>query len=200
MARRRLPIFTERTLAETKADQVSDQHRLRDPLGKVSCRVGCSNCCSHAVYATLLEGMLTYQSLARRGRWTPSLRKRLEEHARTTWDLSPVVWHLMNLVCPLLEQNQCSAYQARPFSCRATFSAGDPADCHPHRVNQAPLVIPKRDALETFYAKQHRLLRRHGLDLFLFPLSKAILLGEQVSTGAVDIEQYLQLLTEKKPL
>lgn len=194
MARRKLPIFTERTLAETKADQVEHERVFRSKLGPVSCKAGCSNCCSHAVYATPAEGVLTYIALTQKGHWTPSLRKRLEEHARQTWDLSPVVWHLSNIPCPLLAQNRCLIYEARPFTCRVVFADGDPDACHPHRANDFSSVLPHREAVEAFFAQQRRLLKRHGLPAFALPISKAILAGEKVATGEADMEDFTQLL------
>ena len=198
MARHKLPIFTERTIAKTKADQVEHARKFADKLERVSCREGCSNCCAHAVYATLPEGILAYGALARKGLWTPSLRKRLEAHAEQTWDLSPVVWHLSNIPCPLLEKNRCIAYDARPFACRVTFATGDPEQCHPHRINDYATILPKREALEAFYGTQTHLLKRHGLSTFVLSLSKAILLGEKVATGEIDIEDFARVLAKER--
>jgi Fe-S-cluster containining protein len=193
---RKLPIFTERTIAETKADQIEHERAFSDQLGPVVCKEGCSNCCSHAVHVTLPEGILAYKALVKKGLWTPSLRKKLEEHAARTWDLSVVVWHLSNIPCPLLEKERCIVHDARPFACRVTFALSDPAGCHPHRVNDFPSVLPKREALEAFSAKQTQLLRRHGIPMFLMSLSKAILLGEKIATGNVDLENFAQLFAK----
>jgi Fe-S-cluster containining protein len=146
---------------------------------------------------TIPEGILAYQTLAKKGLWTPSLRKRLEDHAERTWDLSPIVWHLSNIVCPLLEKDRCSIYEARPFACRVTFSKGDPFYCHPHQLNANAPMVPKREALEGFYAKQGRELRRHKLDVITLSLSKAILIGEKISNGEEEIENLLRMLIQE---
>jgi Fe-S-cluster containining protein len=197
MARHKLPLFTERTIAETKADQIDGAQQFASQLGVVSCREGCSNCCHHAVHATIPEGILAYQALSGRGLWTPSLRRRLEDHASFTWDLAPEVWHLSNIPCPLLEKNRCIIYDARPFACRVTFATGDPAGCHPHRVNDpSSSVVPKLAALTSFVAKQTRLLKRHRLNTFMMSFSKTVLYGEKFATGAVDLESLGQLLAK----
>lgn len=140
---------------------------------------------------------MAYRALSQRGQWTPSLQKRLEEHAERTWDLSPEVWHLLALPCPFLEKAQCMIYAARPFMCRTMLSSGNPEDCHPHRVSQGMNLLPRREALETFFAKQSRLLQRHRLSLVMMPFSKAVLLGARVGTGEVDLENYLTVLAEE---
>lgn len=196
MARHKLPIFTERTIAVTKADQIQHAHAFADKLTVVSCKSGCSNCCAHALYVTLPEGILVFKHLTQRGLWTPSLRKRVEEHSQKTWDVSTVVWHLSNLPCPFLEKNLCTVYDARPFPCRVSFSSGDPQYCHPHYVNANVPLIPKREALESFYEAQKRLLKRHRLDAVLFSLSKAVLIAEKVVSGEIDFEEFLRLFME----
>ena len=194
MARHKLPIFTERTIAETRADQIAHERKFSDPLERVSCHVQCSACCHHAIHCTIPEGIVGYQQLARKGFWTPSLRKRLEDHARQTWDLSTTVWHLSNIPCPLLERQRCSIYDARPFTCRVTFATGDPEQCHPHRVNNFSSILPKRDALQGFFDAQGRLLKRHGQPVVAFAVSQAILVGAKIATGEQDIETALGAL------
>lgn len=195
---RHLPLFTERTLAETKADQVSLGQAFRQAAGQVSCRPGCDNCCSHAVHATLPEGVLVYRALVLKGLWTPSLRKRLMEHAAQTWDLAPEVWHLSNLPCPLLEKSRCLIYAARPFVCRTVLSRGAPEECHPHKASLGNAILPRQEMLGLFFGRQHRLLQRHHTNPILLALSKAVLCGEKIATGERTLEDSLAALIEER--
>jgi Fe-S-cluster containining protein len=175
---------------------MADQFLHETPVS-LSCKRGCSNCCSHAIHVTMLEGIIAYRYLVRRGLWTPSLRVRLEAHADRTWDLAIEMWHLANIPCPLLDGSSCMVYQARPFMCRITSSRGDPEMCHAHRVNDpATGLLPRKGALHDFFEKQRVLLRRHKAPLLLFPVSKAILYAEKIVNGEVDVEYFLQIVAQ----
>lgn len=193
MARRKLPLFTERTLAETKATQIALAQKFVDRIEDVTCKIKCTYCCHHAVLVTLPEGVLLYKALAHRGLWTPSLQKKLRERADQTIDLSPVVWHLSNIPCPLLDKDLCLVYPARPFSCRTAVSQQDPANCHPHKVNIGA-TVPRRAVLEEFLTSQVRLLARHRMEALLMPIAVAVLFGERVMSGDTDFEHFGRFL------
>ena len=168
-------------------------------MGQVSCKDGCANCCSHAVLVTIPEGMLAYRALTQKGHWAPSLRAKLDAHAKQTWDLSPVIWHLTNIACPLLEKDRCLIYDSRPFSCRVTFSKGDPSYCHPHQADSLTQLLPKIGSMEEFCERQRRLLLRHKVRVSLIPLSKAILVGEKLVSGEEDMESMVLALARSIP-
>jgi Fe-S-cluster containining protein len=198
MARRRLPFLTERSLDQVKADRIELSTEFAATLGVVSCTKGCSACCSYPVYISVLEGMLLYRHLTEKGHWTPSLRKKLEKHANTTFDLSAEIWLLLDMPCPLLDKNKCLAYDARPFSCRTTFTRGDPYNCVPRRIVSSKFV-PKDEVTFKFRAVEARLLAKHGLSLIGMPISKAILIGEKVMIGEADLEHFLNVAIRSLP-
>lgn len=195
--RRRLPLVTEQSLATlrfVRTQLASDFDReLQDAAAdgklRLSCRVGCANCCYHPVMITAIEGALLYRHIAERGRWTPSFQQRVREHATKTRDLPMAVWFLSAIPCPLLDDKtkKCTAYEGRPFACRATYAFGDPDDCHPHRIEKAGLVN-RKEVTSQYHTEQTKIASKHGLQMVVMPLSAALLLGEKIINGEVDLE------------
>jgi len=154
--------------------------------GRVSCKKGCNHCCHYPLYISLLEGLLIYQGLHEEGLWTTRLRTKFQEAARATWGQSVAVWMLSNRPCPLLgDDGLCRSYDNRPTHCRATFSRGNPRDCHPHRFNESTLVS-RAEVLEMM-ASEKRLMKRFGSAQAYFPMACAVLLGEKID-GGLDLQ------------
>jgi Fe-S-cluster containining protein len=196
MPKRKLPLLAERSLAEMKASRLGIANSLETKLRLVSCHAGCSACCSHPRYISILEGLVLYQYLTAKGQWTPLFRAKLEAHADQTFDLAAEVWLMLNLPCPVLDKNgKCLAYEARPFSCRTIYATSDPLNCHPNRLTDAHFVDRQAEG-ERFREAERKILARHGLALFGIPISKAILLGEKIMTGEGDLEHFFSLAVE----
>lgn len=198
---RRLPLLVERSVGEAHASRLLEAEQYETAVftvGGVSCTAGCASCCHYPVMVSVLEGIAMYQWLQEHRLWTQVLRDRLLEHKALTWNLAPEVWLLSEIPCPLLKDNRCVAYESRPFLCRTLFSRGDPYYCHPHRLgSQLSGILNREDAVETIWKAEDRLLRRHKLRRILLPLAAAILLGEKVVLGEVDLEEAnLELLRE----
>jgi len=190
--KRHLPIMVERAIAEVKALQTEVGSGFEGQVRQeraVSCKVGCSNCCHHPFLVTLPEGLLLYRWLSTHGRWTPSLRKRIEETRDKTLGLAFRVWLLSNIPCPLLEDHKCLAYEARPLHCRTTFSRGDPEMCHPHELGSSAGIIPNTEVIISYNNQLLALLKRLGLQGSLMPLAEAVLIGEAVDSGKIEIEE-----------
>jgi Fe-S-cluster containining protein len=197
MARRKLPLLVEHSLATVVSARVEVstdfERKLRDEASKtgkpVSCESGCAHCCYHPIHITALEGAVLYRQLVARGRWTPSFQETIRVHAARTYDLPYELWLLSMMPCPLLDEKtaMCTAYDARPLVCRTTFSTGDPYNCHPHRITDSGLVS-KREPVETFHARVRASIKRHGITMIIMPLSVALLIGEKIVTGEIDIE------------
>jgi len=195
MARRRLPLLVEHSLAAILSARVevagAFERKLRDeaPTKPITCKSGCSHCCYHPVHITALEGAVLYRQLVARGRWTPSFREQVAAHAERTHDLTFELWMLSMIPCPLLDEktSMCTAYSARPLNCRVTFSQGDPHLCHPHRVT-ASGIVNKREPITEFYEKLRSSIKRHGITLISMPLSVGLLIGEKIVTGEIDVE------------
>lgn len=193
MPRRKLPLLTERSLAEVKADRIEIADDGDARLPRVSCKAGCAACCSYPVYVSILEGMLLYRHLTEKGHWTPALRAKLQAHDKKTYDLSSEVWVLLDLACPLLDKNKrCIGYAARPFSCRTLYALTPASFCAPTQMLSARYV-QREDLMNKFRKVEAEILARHKLGLIGLSISKAILLAEKIMTGEVDLEQFLGL-------
>lgn len=190
--RRRLPLATEQTLSQVKhlRTKMAGELEIEVRTSKqMTCKKGCSNCCYHPVLITALEGALLYQGLVRKGKWSSHLRTRLEEHMNKTKDLAFEVWFLSVIPCPLLNETtkECTAYAVRPYQCRATYSIGEAADCHPHNIAKSGLLNRQKTMAE-YHSEHSKLISKHGLQMVLMPLSMAVLLGEDIIAGRVPLE------------
>lgn len=189
----KLPLISERALANTKAHQVqaSLDFDRKLPASGVTCTKGCSNCCHMPLSVTVLEGLLLYRWLSEQGRWTSALRKRISEVRDKTLGLSTHVWLLSNIPCPLLEDNRCLGYESRPFKCRVTYSVGPSSSCHPH-ARLSPQAtsneVPNEVALKDFDEKVRFLLKPLGTASTRMPISEALLLGEKLASGTLELE------------
>lgn len=188
---RHLPLLVERSVAEAQASRILAAEQFETKVlkdGAVSCSAGCSNCCYYPLSISILEGLSIYRWLLKHHLWTTKLQMKLQETDKKTWDLSPDIWLLSKIPCPLLdEKKQCSAYEARPFLCRTMYSRGDPHYCDPHRFGMNTTI--RREAeVDTIWTAEKAILRKHSLRQVLIPFSSAILLAEKIVNGEIEIE------------
>ncbi len=178
---RKLPVLMERAVVESSVSKAAiATQREREVLseGTPSCAKGCTNCCYHPVYLNVLEALSLYLWLSEHNLWSRDLRIKLEAAHEKTWGLSNEVWALSLIPCPLLENNACKVYEARPLSCRITYSMGDPYDCHPHRLS-ATSLLPKRVQLSKAATEDVKRARRAVLPMMPLPLSTGLLAVEE---------------------
>ncbi len=190
--RRKLPLFVERSLQQVQADrlELADQFQ-RTVAGEqsISCTAGCAACCYHPVLVTIMEAIPLYGSLVEHGRWTPSFKEKLGKASQMTSGLSPDVWLLAKIPCPLLDdKKRCSAYEARPFLCRVTIATGDPFYCDAHHLGKQTTIVPHSEAVVEFHAREKATLRKHGLLHLLMPIGRAVLMAERVCSGTLTLE------------
>lgn len=192
MSPRRLPLLLERDLHEVQAEKLERSDAfvagLRSRGLAMSCSSGCSNCCLHPVMISLLEGLQLFRWLAERGEWTAELRTNLYKHAKQTWGLAQEMWFLSAIPCPFLDTDKCAIYEGRPFVCRMTWSVSDPADCHPHHFGPRTGIVPRAEEVEDFHRLEARKLREHGLVAVQLPISKAVLVAEEIVSGKLALE------------
>lgn len=162
---------------------------LSDIGQAITCKPTCSNCCRQPFYISIIEGLALYRWLAEHGRWTPSFKTKVQEVRDKTLALSLPVWLLSNIACPLLDDaGLCTAYEARPFHCRVTFSIGDPQECHPHSLANDLPILPRTAVVQEFNEQERGLLKRHELRGLLLPLAEAVLVAEEIASGKLKIE------------
>lgn len=191
---KRLPVITERALGDVKALQIQTDHayemRMRQQGVSPTCKKGCDSCCHHPFLITIAEGVLLYRWLQANHKWTPAFRRHVEETRDKVLGLSFEIWLLSKVPCPLLlGHGQCSAYEARPLRCRVTFSSGDPAQCRPNELGPRTPLVPNADTVIEFTRSSVAALKKAGIsDGYLMPVAEALLLGEAVDTGKLDIK------------
>jgi len=200
----KLPLLTERSLNEAEAGRSDALQRFEREIHQhvtetkrpVTCSKGCDHCCYHPVTISILEGMSLYLWLAGSYLWTADRKNQFAKHSKSVWGLSPEIWMLSMTPCPLLEDHLCRAYEGRPAVCRATVSTGDPLYCHPHHFGlDVTGLVPRHSFYEAIVGAEKRLLRRHAQILFQLPISTAVLYGEMVCKGELDLEDSGPILT-----
>lgn len=191
----RLPVLEERGVMDAAATrgELAATFEL-DVLskGSVTCHKGCSNCCHNPVMVSILEGISIFRWLSEHHKWSAALRESIEGHHNTVYGLSLNMWLMSDVACPLLDKNECLAYEGRPFACRTTFSKGDSHFCHPHRLLGADRIVPRRDVLDKQAVTEARVLRRFKKKMVLLPLSTALLLAERICKGEFSLQEYME--------
>lgn len=193
--KRRLPVITERALADVKALQIKTGHsyvmHLRQARTVTTCRKGCASCCSHPFLISIAEGVLLYRWLHDNNQWTSAVRRRFAETRDKVLGVSFEAWLLSNLPCPVLnEAGECSAYEARPLRCRVTYSMGDPGLCRPNELGPKTPFVNSADTIIEFTRASLAVLKKAGVrDGSLMPLPEAVLLGEAIENGKLDIKE-----------
>jgi len=190
--KRRLPVLIEDSIGSVQAlrTEIASKFEMevRTQLKRTTCTKGCASCCYHPVTISIFEGVLLYRWLVDRHLWTTKLREKLKDTADRQYGTSYEVWLMALIPCPLLtDQKECSVYEARPFSCRTYYSAGDPHYCHPHRLGPLTRIVDRTLVANTFHAEQEKILRRHQLQFLTMPVGTALLLAEQLCNEDIDL-------------
>jgi Fe-S-cluster containining protein len=203
--KRRLPILVEESVGSVQALRtdmaVKFEMVVRDEVARtrktISCTPGCSSCCYHPITISLFEGVLIYRWLVRHNKWTLKLQQRLQEVSEMQHGQSYEVWLFALIPCPLLQDNRCSAYEARPFICRAYYATSDPYYCHPHRLGPDTKIIPRQSVVERYHEEQAKILREHKLQFLTMPIGTAVLLGEKLCKGLIELDEVDQFLMKE---
>lgn len=196
---RRLPLLVEQSLAQarTMRTDLANKYDLQVKASvNVACHKGCHHCCYHPITVSLLEAVTLYRWLQENGIWN-SVRTKMQEMADQTRGLSFEVWMLSLIPCPLLQDGVCRAYEARPFACRVTYAVGDPHYCHPHRLSDETGILPKGPLFQILEQEETNILRRHRLGTLRLPLAQALLYGEQIARGDLELESLQEAITNE---
>ena len=111
----------QRHARRTLEDQLARVRRAHAPL---ACARGCALCCHLRVMATPGEvfGLVRYMRRELGWQALDEVRQRIAETAARLRALPRGRLLATNVPCPLLVDNACSMYAARPFNCRAYHS------------------------------------------------------------------------------
>jgi len=105
----------------------------------ITCKKGCSHCCSRIVVASRLEALALAEYIeAHSGEEFNTLIDHINTHAETQKNFidersekqdEDAIWFNKQIPCPLLKDGICSMYEGRPLSCRIHNSLDDPEKC-----------------------------------------------------------------------
>lgn len=207
---RKLPVLVERSVREVdtlRTDLASKfEMKVRADVAEqgrtVTCTPGCASCCYHPVMISVLEGIMMYRWLQKRGKWTDKLKAKLKDAADKQYGAAFEVWLFSMIPCPLLDdKNLCSAYDVRPLICRSYYAVSDPQLCHPHRLGQGTEIIDRTAVTQSFHDRQAEILRDHRIQFSAMPIGTALLYAERVCSGELGIDgvdrELLKEYTEK---
>lgn len=124
-------IVTEKSVPEAieglvhLAEKLTARYKeVEPPASPIHCRAGCSHCCHMRVHVTPPEVIILAQFIRDRFSETElqSLKSRLERADQITRGMTDEEHGRAGIRCPLLVDDHCSAYEARPLECRGYVS------------------------------------------------------------------------------
>ena len=104
-----------------RAQRFSDNRiATNPPATPIACRIGCSYCCYIRVHLTPMELIFLVDSIQSNfsENEIEALKNRLDSTDQITHDMTDEERGRAKIPCPLLVDNRCSAYEARPLECR----------------------------------------------------------------------------------
>lgn len=109
---------------------------------KPACSAGCAFCCYYKVEVRAHEMLNIKEYLLKHvsAEQLQALLAEAEKNAAVIRSLSPEQHLTTNIKCPLLHNNQCSAYPVRPYRCR-NFHATDANACEQSFADPGNMAI-----------------------------------------------------------
>ena len=148
---------------------------------KLACRAGCSLCCSLRVDVFAHEVFLLAHHIW--SHFSPQeltdLSTRLEAHEAKVLSLTPFEHATTNIRCPMLRNDCCSVYEARPHSCRRHHSQ-DLAACQYTFDHPTDLETPAAHDRDLYRTLTEAMLQgaeeyaRLGFDCTIYELGTAL--------------------------
>lgn len=125
------------------AERSSENMRPPADRKRHACKAGCGHCCHMRVVATIPEvAALVHFMVTNFPREAiTAIRQRVIETSRHTRGMSDEQWGLGHHACPLLVDDKCSVYVARPLDCRA-YNSTDVRLCRVAAQNYLEWDVP----------------------------------------------------------
>ncbi len=147
----------------------------------LACREGCSVCCSLRVDVFAHEVFLIARHIRSHfsGDELAGVLARLAAHSANVTPLTPFEHATQNITCPLLQDDRCSVYAARPHSCRRHHSQ-DFATCQftfDHPTDLESPAAHDRDLFRTLTAAMQQNIDAYselGFDHTIYELGTAL--------------------------
>lgn len=103
---------------------------------KVTCRKGCSHCCTLLAIITLADGFYLAEELFSREDWKEWLPKLVAASEKfCVPGINKAAWFKKQEPCVFLKDNACTVYSKRPSACRYHMVISPPENCAPNAVN-----------------------------------------------------------------
>lgn len=164
-------------------------HQIDPPKGRIACRAGCSACCHMRIVVTPFE--LAFLAEFIRDQFSSTqledLRLRLAETDELTRGMSDEERGRAQIYCPLLVDDKCSAYPARPFECRGYLSMNVDA-CRRSAKNYDEWDVPMYFSQYTLYKTSQAGLKKRGGPIELLELTAGLRIAIEDPNA---IEQWL---------
>ena len=144
------------------------------PRAQVACRRGCASCCTQMVSVTAPEALWVAATIRRRAQSVEKMRAAdAQTHGLTIDERLK-----SHIVCPLLVEDACSIYAARPLGCRGFVSVDLNACLATFVGGAAPNIPMPASYTDILYAVRMLLyaaLRIKGLKDAAYELNAAVL-------------------------
>lgn len=201
----------QKILTQTRDNSYNALVKTLSSKGKsISCRKGCTYCCSHYVAAPLAHGIVivdylynnktllrlfinTYKKWRHKGydisrnndrirNQAFSLSKPIEDIIDVTRPLS-MRYLEMEIPCPFLVNNACSIYAVRPMPCSGQYSVSPPDWCAVGTDNKADVhqIVPDDEDLVNF-------LQLVDPQLMLYEVTLPIMIYQLLTEGISSFE------------
>jgi len=118
-----------------------DVQRRIERWGPTTCTEGCAHCCRLMAITTVPEMIPVVEYLVAQPDWEtrrPELERRTIEYLQALVEVglsddpddpARLAWWKKQIACPLLENERCSAYAARPSVCRFHYAVTPATEC-----------------------------------------------------------------------
>lgn len=184
-------------MAVLEASQKSKKRVLEVYPDKVSCKSGCTSCCSRMLTISIAEALILYDYLVETKKW-PEVKSRAEAQFVLAQEVNPLSWFKMNIKCPILDlaSSQCLAYPVRPPKCSSHLVTSPPEGCDPWSLKQVRYEkIETDDILEEFKKELENGVPAHGILLMTVPIPVAVLVAEKITVqSSLTVEEAVSLL------
>ena len=161
--------------------EVLTEQRIREfpPVSSIDCRAGCSHCCHIRVLVTVVEAILlgdyiraTFSALVKE-----DVTSRVCDAEAVTRALTDEEHGHAGIRCPLLKDDCCSVYEARPMECRGYVSM-DVKSCRRGAKDFAawdvPVYSPRYSIFKNLQAGLLSAMFNAGFDHELLSLNSAL--------------------------
>lgn len=191
-------MLTKVKIAILDASSKSTNRRL-NVLKDVSCKPGCSSCCSRMVYLSVAEASVIQDYLVNSRKWE-EVKANCKKLVQLAKDTDHESWFKMNIPCPILKNKLCMAYEVRPPSCSIHYVESDPRSCDPWSTYSGEYRKTNMGSIyEDFSKKLDNAISGSGIFSLIFPLPISLLFAEKIREHPnMSYDKLLSIISSEK--